>query len=100
MNTVIIAILGLVWFYLAYRWYGKRIDRRELVKGARGHGRQSTTGASALSPAGRGSRPQAKLFSLSQTRLGMGRPAKSASVSGSDGLMPSFSRVSMSWRVC
>ena len=28
MNTVFIAIVGLVWFYLAYRWYSRRIDRR------------------------------------------------------------------------
>jgi len=28
MDTAVIAILGLVWFYLAYRWYSRRIDRK------------------------------------------------------------------------
>jgi carbon starvation protein len=27
MNTVVIAIVGLAWFYFAYRWYSRRIDR-------------------------------------------------------------------------
>lgn len=30
MNTVLIAIVGLAWFFFAYRWYSRRIDR-ELV---------------------------------------------------------------------
>jgi len=28
MNTVILAIVGLAWFFLAYQWYSRRIDRR------------------------------------------------------------------------
>ena len=40
MNTVLIAIVGLAWFYFAYRWYSRRIDR-VLVKP---DDRQSTPG--------------------------------------------------------
>jgi carbon starvation protein len=28
MNTVLVAIVGLAWFYFAYRWYARRIDRQ------------------------------------------------------------------------
>lgn len=28
MSAVVLAVVGLVWFYLAYRWYGKILDRK------------------------------------------------------------------------
>ncbi len=47
-----------------------------------------------------GNGDQSNVFSLSQTSLGIGRPAKSASVSGPSGSRPKDSTTSANCRVC